>query len=319
MIPKLLQSYFLTSGALIPSNPSYLMFCTYPPTFTTYSPLHTKQWSPPTTPFQSFASRSSAPFTPPSLFLLLPPPLLLLPHFFSPFPFDTIWLCFSLYPLIYPFPSPPLLSSPQPAQFLLPTYHLWIFYFTSRLPTYFTRGRFHDLSKFVPLNVCHFPHFHPLPSPHNLYHSPPILLLHLWSLPPLTSIIFGLRSERVLSSTVLILSTIIPLSLLLTKNPSNSCHVPLACLNHVNLFACPTKLFTSTSPCSPHKSNKSLPASHPLPNPYIPLTPALLWFAPTLLHPPPLSFLHPLLQRSPPQHHRRLLRAYYCHPLFIFS
>ena len=127
---------------MVPSNSSYLtyiMLCTFPPTFPTYSPLNTQQWYPPTTPSQIFVRRYSVSFLPPSLYLLLLPPISLHLRFSTPFLSDAISLCVSPSPPICPFPSPHFLSSPSaspvPPPFLSSTDSLLSFLPLHTLPS----------------------------------------------------------------------------------------------------------------------------------------------------------------------------------------
>ena len=70
----------------------------------------------------------------------------------------------------------------------------------------------------------------------------PTIALHLLSLTAIL-ILLGLWSDRLISSTVLILLTILCLSSFLTTNLSNSYHLPYILLNHVPLLLCLTKPF----------------------------------------------------------------------------
>ena len=89
----------------------------------------------------------------------------------------------------------------------------------------------------------------------------------------------SLWSDISLSSLVHTLLTILCLSPPLTKNPSNSCHLPVAGCLHVPLLLYLIKLLTCAIPISSHQSTKSLPASFPLPRPcfphMLPLSPPL--------------------------------------------
>ena len=86
----------------------------------------------------------------------------------------------------------------------------------------------------------------------------------------------GLWCDNSLSSLVHTLLTILCLSPPLSKNPSNSCHLPVAGCLHVPLLLYLIKLFTCAIFISSHQSTKSLPASLPLPRPYFQHTPSSL-------------------------------------------